>query len=308
MLRAPGRCTGRAARAAGRCGAAARPLRAAGASCAASIRRENRSRGRRAQSTWPSFFGSLTDQVRSRHRWTTPPARCKAQSAQPLRSSTPAQSNLDSLAHHNATFLPCVFGLRQPAYRRDGAAHRGSHAHKSREPRWCAGIRTAALKPVIILLQQLPKWLARNCAVFFDVTIGGVAAGRIKMELFKDICPKTAENFRRAGGKPLSLARLLSSRALSTHHPSMILTVIFSSGMHCRSRSLESCGDFPFFLTATRTLWQTLSEGSPFSGVQPRSTHDALSPSSASAGNSARGSSSAPAVTQRPLFMFATDR
>ena len=32
--------------------------------------------------------------------------------------------------------------------------------------------------------------------MFFDVTIGGVAAGRIKMELFADECPRTAENFR----------------------------------------------------------------------------------------------------------------
>lgn len=29
-----------------------------------------------------------------------------------------------------------------------------------------------------------------------DVSIGGVPAGRIKMELFADICPKTVENFR----------------------------------------------------------------------------------------------------------------
>mmetsp|Transcript_41251 Transcript_41251/g.105488 ORF Transcript_41251/g.105488 Transcript_41251/m.105488 type:complete len:186 (-) Transcript_41251:14-571(-) len=35
-----------------------------------------------------------------------------------------------------------------------------------------------------------------NPIVFFDVTIGGAPAGRIKMELFADICPKTAENFR----------------------------------------------------------------------------------------------------------------
>uniref|UniRef100_A0A7S0XF73 Peptidyl-prolyl cis-trans isomerase n=1 Tax=Mantoniella antarctica TaxID=81844 RepID=A0A7S0XF73_9CHLO len=45
------------------------------------------------------------------------------------------------------------------------------------------------------------QWHARapiptNPVVFFDVTIGGVDAGRIKMELFADICPKTAENFR----------------------------------------------------------------------------------------------------------------
>ena len=35
-----------------------------------------------------------------------------------------------------------------------------------------------------------------NPIVFFDVTMGGQAIGRIKMELFADICPKTAENFR----------------------------------------------------------------------------------------------------------------
>jgi len=32
--------------------------------------------------------------------------------------------------------------------------------------------------------------------VFFDVDIGGTAAGRIEMELFNDVVPKTAENFR----------------------------------------------------------------------------------------------------------------
>jgi peptidylprolyl isomerase len=32
--------------------------------------------------------------------------------------------------------------------------------------------------------------------VFFDVTVGGRAAGRIVFELFSDIVPKTAENFR----------------------------------------------------------------------------------------------------------------
>ena len=36
----------------------------------------------------------------------------------------------------------------------------------------------------------------KNPVVFFDITIGTIAAGRIKMELFADIAPKTAENFR----------------------------------------------------------------------------------------------------------------
>lgn len=35
-----------------------------------------------------------------------------------------------------------------------------------------------------------------NPVVFFDITIGGHAVGRIKMELFADIVPRTAENFR----------------------------------------------------------------------------------------------------------------
>jgi peptidyl-prolyl isomerase H (cyclophilin H) len=32
--------------------------------------------------------------------------------------------------------------------------------------------------------------------VFFDVGIGNVPLGRIKIELFKNDCPKTVENFR----------------------------------------------------------------------------------------------------------------
>ncbi len=35
-----------------------------------------------------------------------------------------------------------------------------------------------------------------NPVVFFDISIGGAFVGRIKIELFSDICPKTSENFR----------------------------------------------------------------------------------------------------------------
>lgn len=35
-----------------------------------------------------------------------------------------------------------------------------------------------------------------NPKVFFEITIGGNKAGRIEMELFADVVPKTAENFR----------------------------------------------------------------------------------------------------------------
>ena len=35
-----------------------------------------------------------------------------------------------------------------------------------------------------------------NPIVFFDISIGGQDMGRLKMELFANIVPKTAENFR----------------------------------------------------------------------------------------------------------------
>ena len=35
-----------------------------------------------------------------------------------------------------------------------------------------------------------------NPVVFFDMTLSGEALGRIKMELFADTVPRTAENFR----------------------------------------------------------------------------------------------------------------
>jgi cyclophilin family peptidyl-prolyl cis-trans isomerase len=35
-----------------------------------------------------------------------------------------------------------------------------------------------------------------NPKVFFDVSIGGTAAGRIEFELYANVVPKTAENFR----------------------------------------------------------------------------------------------------------------
>ncbi|HIE72472.1 MAG TPA: peptidylprolyl isomerase, partial [Planctomycetes bacterium] len=35
-----------------------------------------------------------------------------------------------------------------------------------------------------------------NPRVYFDITIGDKAAGRLVFELFADVVPKTAENFR----------------------------------------------------------------------------------------------------------------
>lgn len=35
-----------------------------------------------------------------------------------------------------------------------------------------------------------------TCQVFFDISIGGDAAGRVTFDLFGGVCPKTADNFR----------------------------------------------------------------------------------------------------------------
>jgi cyclophilin family peptidyl-prolyl cis-trans isomerase len=36
----------------------------------------------------------------------------------------------------------------------------------------------------------------KNPNVFFDIEIGGKKEGRVKFELYADVVPKTAENFR----------------------------------------------------------------------------------------------------------------
>uniref|UniRef100_A0A3P8WZI1 Peptidyl-prolyl cis-trans isomerase n=1 Tax=Cynoglossus semilaevis TaxID=244447 RepID=A0A3P8WZI1_CYNSE len=43
---------------------------------------------------------------------------------------------------------------------------------------------------------SVPSSNPTNPVVFFDVTIGGQDVGRMKVELFADVVPKTAENFR----------------------------------------------------------------------------------------------------------------
>jgi len=57
---------------------------------------------------------------------------------------------------------------------------------------------TENTKPVEAKLapSQQPKLKLSNPRVYLDITIGGVAAGRIVIELRADIVPKTAENFR----------------------------------------------------------------------------------------------------------------
>jgi cyclophilin family peptidyl-prolyl cis-trans isomerase len=58
------------------------------------------------------------------------------------------------------------------------------------------GVVLASLFMAGNLVAQEKTTGGANPKVFFDVTIGDEKAGRIVMELFADVVPKTAENFR----------------------------------------------------------------------------------------------------------------
>ncbi|XP_060590974.1 peptidyl-prolyl cis-trans isomerase H-like [Ruditapes philippinarum] len=45
-------------------------------------------------------------------------------------------------------------------------------------------------------MTNVKQSVADNPIVFFDISIGNVEIGRIKFELFADVVPRTAENFR----------------------------------------------------------------------------------------------------------------
>jgi peptidyl-prolyl isomerase H (cyclophilin H) len=45
-------------------------------------------------------------------------------------------------------------------------------------------------------MENRPQRHPENPVVFFDIEVGGHPQGRVKMELFRDVAPKTCENFR----------------------------------------------------------------------------------------------------------------
>ena len=60
-----------------------------------------------------------------------------------------------------------------------------------------------------------------NPICFFDISVGGRIIGRIKFELFRDICPKTVENFRqlctgqfKKDGKPIGYKDCIIHRVI----------------------------------------------------------------------------------------------
>ena len=71
-----------------------------------------------------------------------------------------------------------------------------------------------------------------NPVVFMDVSIGGQPVGRMKMELFADIVPKTAENFRCAGSTTLVVGD--STSPLTMHAPLCLRSFPSQATLHRR--------------------------------------------------------------------------
>ncbi|MEE6483456.1 hypothetical protein FKM82_013556 [Ascaphus truei] len=68
----------------------------------------------------------------------------------------------------------------------------------------------------------VPASSANNPIVFFDVNIGGQEVGRMKIELFADVVPKSAENFR-VGDQQINcdLEHLVSVQEWTSDSPNM---------------------------------------------------------------------------------------
>merc|ERR1711890_16353 len=64
----------------------------------------------------------------------------------------------------------------------------GSHSWSARRTMWTIAI--------FVSLAVLSQVSGQNPVVFFDLTADDVPLGRIEMELFADVVPRTAENFR----------------------------------------------------------------------------------------------------------------
>ncbi|XP_061457069.1 peptidyl-prolyl cis-trans isomerase H isoform X2 [Rhineura floridana] len=93
-----------------------------------------------------------------------------------------------------------------------------------------------------------------NPVVFFDVTIGGQEVGRMKVELFADVVPKTAENFRqfctgefRKDGVPIGYKG-------STFHR-VIKDFMIQGGDFVNANSGPSTNGCQFFITCSKCDW-----------------------------------------------------
>ena len=73
----------------------------------------------------------------------------------------------------------------------DGGASKEKHGTLEALEEW---MKTTVYGPKGTMDKTLK--IRGNPRVYFDITLDGVAAGRVVMQLRKDVVPKTAENFR----------------------------------------------------------------------------------------------------------------
>lgn len=86
-----------------------------------------------------------------------------------------------------------------------------------------------------------------NPVVFFDVTLGGEPLGRIKFELFNDVVPRTAENFRQycTGETKNHLGRPQGYKGCRFHRvvcPDLLSSIIYVLILTLPSHDLVSWG------------------------------------------------------------------
>merc|ERR1712146_83683 len=101
------------------------------------------------------------------------------------------------------------------------------------------------------LFQTLTKM--SNPRVFFDMTVGGKPAGRVVFELFADVVPKTAENFRAlctgekgTGGESIYGEKFADENFKLKHEAPMYLSM---------ANAGPNTNGSQFFITTVKTAW-----------------------------------------------------
>uniref|UniRef100_A0A8D0WC87 Peptidyl-prolyl cis-trans isomerase n=1 Tax=Sus scrofa TaxID=9823 RepID=A0A8D0WC87_PIG len=107
-----------------------------------------------------------------------------------------------------------------------------------------------------------------NPVVFFDVSIGGQEVGRMKIELFADVVPKTAENFRK-DGVPIGYKGIANTSLLSAQGDGTGVASIYrgpfadenfklrhsAPGLLSMANSGPSTNGCQFFITCSKCDW-----------------------------------------------------
>lgn len=79
------------------------------------------------------------------------------------------------------------------------------------------------LKPLFVSQEKRESKMARRSRCYLDISIGGGLEGRIVLELFNDVVPKTAENFRALCTGEMGIA---SHSSVPLHYKVLFLSLL----------------------------------------------------------------------------------